>query len=50
MMDTYFEPACWWDDYPHECPHCHRVVYFEWTDDDFYCPECGQSVSESEDK
>ena len=49
MMDFY-EPACFYEDYPHPCPHCGRIVYFELIDDCLYCPECGQEISEDEDE
>ncbi len=47
MLDS-FEIACNYEDYPHECPHCGWIVYYEWIDDVLYCPECGQEIESEE--
>lgn len=43
------EIACDYEDYPHPCPHCGRIVYFEIIDDCFYCPECGQEITDDDE-
>ena len=43
------EIACDYEDYPHHCPHCGRIVYFEIIDDCFYCPECGQEITDDDE-